>query len=300
MSFKTDQLRYFVTVAEEGQITRAARKLYIAQPALSQAISQLESELGLVLLERHPRGVRLTSAGDAFLEKARRVIATEREVQLTAESLARAARGLLEVGFIGPPPPLTAPLLFDAFAAAHPEAEVGFRELPFPRGATRAWLEGVDVAFCQPPALEEGIRAYPFRVEPRSIVVPRDHPIAGQREARLEQVLDETFVGYHPTVQPAWRGFHSLDDHRGAPPRACTSDHVATSLEMLGMLTGTSALTALPRADAQLVAGVLSGVVALPVSDADPASVSLVWHAADAHPLVGGLVEIAESLAPRV
>ena len=92
MSLKTDQLRYFVTVAEEGQITRAAKKLYIAQPALSQAIAQLESELGLQLLERHAKGVRLTAAGEAFLEKARAVVETEREVSLTAESLARAAR----------------------------------------------------------------------------------------------------------------------------------------------------------------------------------------------------------------
>lgn len=293
MSFKTDQLRYFVTVAEEGQITRAAEKLYIAQPALSQAISQLESELGLQLLERHPRGVRLTPSGEAFLEKARAVVETERDVQLTAQSLARAARGVIEVGFIGPPPPMTAPDLFAAFARSHPEAEVSFRELPFPFGSTRAWLENVDVAFCQPPDRSEHIEIHPVRVEPRVLVTPRDHPIAGSENVLVEQVLDEIFISYHPTVQAGWAGFHSLDDHRGGPPASSTDDHVSTALEMLGRFGSGDALTTLPNADAQLVASVLPGVVAVPLADAAPATVSLVWHSGDTHPLVAALVESA-------
>jgi DNA-binding transcriptional LysR family regulator len=293
MNFKTDQLRYFVTVAEEGQITRAAQKLYIAQPALSQAISQLESELGLKLLERHPRGVRLTPSGEAFLEKARAVVETERDVQLTAQSLARAARGVLEVGFIGPPPAIIAPTLFEAFAERHPDAEVSFRELPFPCGGTRTWLESVDVAFCQPPAAAEQVELEHVRVEPRALVVAADHPLAGRAEAAVADALGETFISYHPTVQPAWAGFHSLDDHRGGPPASCTDDHVSTALEMLGRFGLGNALTTLPNADAQLVAHVLPGVVAVPLADAAPATVSLVWHSGDAHPLVAALVESA-------
>jgi len=90
MAFNRDHLRYFVAVADEGQITQAARRLFMAQPALSQAISQLESELGLRLLDRHPRGVTLTDAGEAFLEKARAAVDSEIEVRRTAETLARA------------------------------------------------------------------------------------------------------------------------------------------------------------------------------------------------------------------
>src|SRR5271165_3031113 len=141
MNFKRGQLRYFVTVAEEGQITRAAARLRIAQPAVSQAITQLESELGVALLERHARGVTLTAAGEAFLPKARAAVAREQEAALAAQSLARAARGIVEVGFIGPPPMLSSPELFAAFAAAHPDAEISFRDLPFPRGPSAQWLE---------------------------------------------------------------------------------------------------------------------------------------------------------------
>src|SRR5438874_8288597 len=101
MSFKRGQLRYFVTVAEEGQITRAARKLHLAQPALSQAIAQLESELGLELLERQPHGVTLTADGEAFYEKARVALAAATEALQTAQSLARAQKGMLTLGFLG-------------------------------------------------------------------------------------------------------------------------------------------------------------------------------------------------------
>jgi DNA-binding transcriptional LysR family regulator len=296
MGLKTDQLRYFVTVAEEGQITRAAEKLYIAQPALSQAISQLEADIGLKLLERHPRGVRLTTAGEAFLEKARAVVETERDVQLTAESLARAARSAIEVGFIGPPPTMTATELFTAFGAAHPDAEVLFRELPFPRGSTRSWIEHVDVAFCHPPEADDQIEVHHVRVEPRALVVHADHRLASSRGIPVEQALGERFISYHHTVQPGWAGFHSLDDHRGGPPDRRTEDDVSTTLEMLGRLgtlASADAVTALPCTDARLVASVLPDVQAVPLLDAAPARVSLVWHAAAAHPLVRELVECA-------
>src|SRR6266571_8981421 len=83
MPLRLAQLRYLVTAAEEGQMTRAARKLHLAQPALSQAIAQLESELGVELLHRNPRGVTPTEAGEAFLAKARTALAATEDAALT-------------------------------------------------------------------------------------------------------------------------------------------------------------------------------------------------------------------------
>jgi DNA-binding transcriptional LysR family regulator len=297
MSFKRGQLRYFVTVAEEGQITRAAAKLHIAQPALSQAIAHLEADLGVALLERHARGVTLTSAGQAFLPKARAAVASERELEIAAESLTRSARGIIEMGFIGPPPTMNAPLLFDAFARARPEAQVCFRDLRFPCGATTAWLEEVDAAFCHPPAVEAGVCVQAVRVEPRAVVLPRSHPLADRDELSVADVLDETFVSYHPDVQPAWAGFHSLDDHRGEPPRAVTVDRAQTSLEMLGIMSTREAITIVPLSDAKIAESVVSHVVAIPLRDAHPAVLSLVWNQENRHPLVAILVAVAEALA---
>src|SRR3982074_3055485 len=74
-------LRYFVAVAEEGQVTRAAERLHLAQPALSQALSKLEAGLRVKLLERHARGVSLTPAGKAFLQKLRGALAAMDDAQ---------------------------------------------------------------------------------------------------------------------------------------------------------------------------------------------------------------------------
>jgi DNA-binding transcriptional LysR family regulator len=295
LDFRRGQLRNFVTVAEDGQMTRAARKLCLAQPALSQAISQLERELGLVLFERHARGVTLTPAGEAFLPKARAAIEAADDALRTAHTLVRAASGAMDVGFVGPAPIVNAPELFGAFADAHPDAKVSFRELPFPYSPTRSWLEEVDVAFSPPPMAERGVRVQRVRLEPRAVVVPEDHPLAERSELAVADVLDELFIAYHPDVQPAWAGFGSFDDHRGKLARV-TDERARIPPQMLTMMATRSAITAVPLSDARLIQEVLRGVVAIPVRDADPAVLSLVWLEDKRNPCVQSLVALAQSL----
>jgi DNA-binding transcriptional LysR family regulator len=298
--FSQGQLRYFVTVSEEGQITRAAKRLHLAQPALSQAIAQLESELGVELLLRHPRGVTLTSAGEAFLVKARAVLAAEAETAQMALSLRRAASDAIAIGFIGPPPAISTPELFAAFTERNPQAQVSFMDLSFPCGRTSSWLEGVDVAFCHAPLSEQGLCAQPVRVEQRAVIAHREHPLARRSELAVVDVLDETFISYHPDVQAEWAGFHSLDDHRGGPPARLTSDHALSTLQMLGIMFAVSApvpaITIVPHQDAKLAQQVLPDIVAVPLHDAAPAVVSLIWREDASSRLVEDLVDFAKRL----
>jgi DNA-binding transcriptional LysR family regulator len=295
VSFKRGQLLYFVTVAEEGQITRAAAKLHLAQPALSQAITQLEAELGIHLLERHPRGVTLTPAGEVFFEKARLAVAAEREALQMGLSLAHADAGSIEVGFMGSPPTLHAPELFTAFADAHPDAQLSFRELTLPRAPTTSWLEGVDVAFCHPPTPALGIHVQAFRLEPRVVIAPSSHRLAQRSELAVEDVLDETFLRFHHTVEPQWAGFWSLDDHRGGQPAHTTGDTALTSTEFVACIASGRAITTTPACQAATILNILPDVVAIPLRDADPAELALVWREDNHNPLVPALVGLARA-----
>jgi DNA-binding transcriptional LysR family regulator len=293
VSFKRGQLAYFVAIADEGQITRAAAKLHIAQPALSQAIMQLESQLGINLLLRHARGVTLTPAGEMFLPYARRAVAAEMDAVQTAQSLAHAAKATIEVGFIGSPPTLHAQELFVAFEDAHADAQLSFRELTLPRAPTLLWLEDVDVAFCHPPAAELGIRVKPFRLEPRVVVAPKGHPLAERSELTVAEVLDETFLHFHPSVEPVWAGFWSLDDHRGEPPPHTTTDTALTSTELVACIASGRAITTIPACQAATIVNILPDVVAIPLRDADPAALALLWRDDNQNPLVTALLALA-------
>jgi DNA-binding transcriptional LysR family regulator len=297
MSFKRGQLRYFVAVAEAGQITRAAEKLHLAQPALSQTIAQLEYELGIKLLERHARGVTLTPAGEVFLVKARAAVSATDDVALTARSLARAAKNAMTVGFVGVPPSAKAPQLFTAFTDAYPEAELSFRELGFPQISTAAWLEEVDVALCFSPTPHRGVGVEVLRAEPRIVIASDKHRLARHGELAVAEVLDETFLGCHPAVEPAWAGFWRLDDHRGAPAAHVTADRALNAWEMVALAASGHAITTVAASNTATVPRIVAGVTAIPLRDAHPALLSLVWRKDYSNPLVDALIATARELA---
>jgi DNA-binding transcriptional LysR family regulator len=292
MPFKRGQLRNFLVVVEEGQMTRAAKRLHMAQPALSQAIAQLEAELGIVLLVRHPRGVRVTPAGEAFLPKARAAVIADEEAALTARSLAHGDQARLELGFFGVPPSAHSAELLEAFSRARPDIEVCFRELPIPSGTTASWIREVDVALCHHCLSEPGLHAHVVRVERRALLASKRHPLADRGELCLADVLDETFIGYTPEADPQWVAFWQLSDHRGQPARV-SLDRVVTPIEMIATIAAGSSVTTLPECHATVVANVLDGLVAIPVVDADPTTLRLVWRDENDGPLVRELAAAA-------
>jgi DNA-binding transcriptional LysR family regulator len=128
------------------------------------------------------------------------------------------------------------------------------------------------------------------------VVAPESHPLASRSELTVAEVLDDTFISYHPDVQPAWAGFHSLDDHRREPPRRMTTHRVLTPPEMLAAMASRQAITAVPASDARIIEQALRGVVAIPLVDAAPATLALTWRKDSPNPVVEELVSFAERL----
>ncbi len=279
MELRRGHLRYFLAVAEEGQITRAARRLHLAQPALSQAIAQLEADLGVQLLDRHPRGVTLTPAGEAFLVRARAATSAWTDAVNSARSFAREDRerasGTLLFGFVGTPPGMLGKGALEAFSRAHPEIEVRFRPLSFPTLPISAWLEDVDVGVCHMPPADEDVWTEKLREEPRVLLVAREHPLAQLSDVSVADVLDETFAGFDPAVAAEWASFWSLDDHRGGPPRQLTDDRSVDAPGLVAALATGDAISAVPAGVARVVSVVMPAVVAVPVRDAAPCSIVL-------------------------
>jgi DNA-binding transcriptional LysR family regulator len=117
-------LRYFVAIAEEQSITRAAERLWVAQPGLSTQMRRLETELGVPLLERHSRGIRLTQAGELFLERARTALAAADAALVTGRDLHAGLVGSVRLGVAGGPGwPLTSDLL-QQFTRERPGVEL--------------------------------------------------------------------------------------------------------------------------------------------------------------------------------
>jgi DNA-binding transcriptional LysR family regulator len=298
MEFRRGHLLYFVTVAEEGQITRAARRLHIAQPALSLAIAQLESDLGVALLERHSRGVSLTPAGEQFLVKARAAVEAWSEALVTARSLAREHAGAIEFGFVGSPPGIDSPASLEAFSLAHPHIDIRFRELPFPCSSPTAWLAEVDVAVCHRPPADENLWTLTLRDEPRVVLASERHRLAGSERLSVADVLDETFVGLDSSVDPAWAGFWSLDDHRGAPAPNVTPDRAASAQDVIASLAVRPAITTVPASVGRLVRNLVDSLAVIELADAAEARIMLVGREDRRTPHVDALRSFAATAPP--
>ncbi len=274
-------------------MTRAARRLQLAQPALSQAIARLESQLGVRLLERNPRGVTVTPAGEAFLEKAQATLDAVDEVNATARSWAREREGRLHAGFMAMTPPMMAGDLVPRFMAEHPEVTIEWRQLGYPTLDARAWLSDSDAALIWFAPTAPGLASQAIRTSPLVVTMAESHPLAARQELSVAEVLDETFPGVVDWCDPVWLGHWGLDAYRGAPARR-TDDGAITPEEVASIIASGRAVTTVPELVAVPFAHL--GIKAIPLIDAEPAVLMLVWPDGGAGPLVADLVETARAM----
>jgi LysR family transcriptional regulator, benzoate and cis,cis-muconate-responsive activator of ben and cat genes len=197
-------LRYFVVVAEDLSFSRAATRLYISQPALSRQIKNLEDELGVVLFLRQSDGLRLTEAGELFLEHAKDLMQRSQLAVQTVQTLYSKTIEPLRIGYI---PTILQSFLGDTlhrFGLAHPQVPIQLQEMP-PAEQVKALRGGeIDIAFMgNPPGeLDAEFIVRCVRQVPISALLPETHPLADHSSIDLVELAAEPFIGMSEATFP--------------------------------------------------------------------------------------------------
>jgi DNA-binding transcriptional LysR family regulator len=200
-------LRYFIAVAEELHFGRAAERLCIAQPPLSQQIRQLEREIGFQLFHRTQRRVQLTEAGQIFLEEARQMLANLEKAAQTGRRVARGETGWLGIGFVGTATYALLPPALALFRERYPNVALVLRELVSARQAQALREKRIHIGLARPPLHEEDLTSEPLVREPLLAALPERHPLAGATELPLSALAAEPFVLFPRYPKPSYADF---------------------------------------------------------------------------------------------
>ncbi|GLZ37123.1 LysR family transcriptional regulator [Actinokineospora sp. NBRC 105648] len=277
MDVHVRDLRYFVAVAEELSFTRAANRLFIAQPTLSKQIRHLELSLRTALFERDRRSVALTAAGRALLPHAHQVIerwetarhavaeaVAERDMVLTVGFQNRIGRGLI--------PAVTAKM-----GTLLPRWRLRFRQVSWGDPSAGLAAGEVDLAVTWLPVPDTG--EFTWKVvstEDRWVALPVGHPLAGRTTIRFADLVDEPFIA-HPRSAGALRDFWLAADQRPAPARVVAE--AANPDESFELVAAGVGVVLLPAENAEISAR--ADVVYRPVPDLSPGRLAVVWRTED-------------------
>ncbi|WP_110602906.1 LysR family transcriptional regulator [Salinicola lusitanus] len=266
-------LRYFVAVAEELHFSRAAARLGISQPPLSQQIRALEAELDTRLLTRTNRRVELTAAGLLFLEEAREILArTERASRLVSR-LGRGETGQLRIGFTTSVP-LTSllPRTLMHYRQRYPDVDLRMHELNS-RRQIKPLLEGdLDIGIMRPATLPEGLDAFTLIREPLIAVVNDQGPLGGSDvPLTLDELALHPFIYFSPAAGTGLLDqFNALFAKRGLTPRLV--QEVGGPNTIISLVAGGLGVSILPASFRHIL---IDNVRYRPISDDD--AVSEVW-----------------------
>ena len=280
----------FIVVAEERSFTRAALRLHIAQPPLSQRIRELEDELGARLFERSTRKVALTSAGRAFLDHVRGL---PRQLEEAVQACRRAQRGetgKLRLGYTGRASQAQLPRLLGQLRHAYPDVMLDIQG-PLPTGALRLKLleDELDAALCFLPIEGPGLQTRVSLESEFAMALPASHPMARARRLALRQLQAEPFVAY-----PSGQGFHlrqameAICRDAGFVPRVVRESEASQTL--LCLIAAGVGVGLIPR---EIEALNIEGVVfrALP-RQARRIQHGLAWRQGNDNPALGRLLDL--------
>jgi len=189
-----NQLRYFIEVAKIGNFTRAAKNCHVAQPGLSQQVRKLETQLGVKLLKRLPRGAELTPEGAVFLPYAERVLASLNEAQGVAADLRGVSRGVVRIVTLPSACVYVLPPRIAAFKRDHPRIDIVLEETVSANIASMVLSGAFDLGVTQSPNAVPRMKRALIHKDELLLAVAETHALAGREEVKLSEAKGETFV----------------------------------------------------------------------------------------------------------
>jgi DNA-binding transcriptional LysR family regulator len=289
-------LRDFVAVAEELHFGRAARRLHMAQPPLSQQVRRLEAELGTPLFVRSRRHVALTAAGAALLPHARRALQAAEQGVEAARRAARGETGRIALGFVGSAMAGPLPAILRAFRAECPDVELALHQMTTAAQAGALRAGELDLGCLRPPLRDPGVALAPILTEALAVALPAGHPAAGQDPVNLATLAAAPFV-----APPRPEG-EAFADHVSAACAAAgfqpTVAQVATEMStLLGLVAAGLGVALVP---ASLASQPRPGVAFRPIgapAGLPPLTLALAWLPANLSPAAERLVAMARTWA---
>lgn len=189
-------LTSFAAVAERLSFVRAANELHISQPALTGQIQKLEEELGVQLLERNRRTVKLTEVGKIFLVEARATLARAQQAVECVQKAARGKVGRLKIGFVSSVALEIVPSIVNEFRKQHPEVTLDLTNLRTVSQVKGLLGETIDIGFLRLPLAHDQLNIKVFHREKFAVILPKGHRLAKTKRLRIAQLQDEPFVAY--------------------------------------------------------------------------------------------------------
>lgn len=290
-------LRYFIAVAEELHFGRAAERLRMTQPPLSQQIQQLEEELGVALFRRDSRHVALTDAGKVFLDHARRTLGESDEAIAEARRADRGEIGSLRIGFAANAAHEALPAIVRRYRAEYPRVRLTLHELASGEQVEALRERRLDVGFLSQALPKDEFQSKPVLRDRLLVALPAGHPLAAQEVVRIAQLREQPWLVFPREYSPAVFDMltSAFDRAGGRPQVAQEARYTATLVSFVSAGMGFCFVSGfnrhLPR----------PGVVFLPVDDAAlHLDLSVAWRTDNASAVLGGFLSVVdEYLAER-
>ncbi|TDD12204.1 LysR family transcriptional regulator [Nonomuraea deserti] len=286
------ELRYFVAVAEELNVTRAAERLFVSQPALSKQLRVLERQLGFGLFERVPSGVALTRQGEALLPVARDLLG--RWAAGVEEARAAAPAGTLVIGMQTAVGRGLQQAALRRFRERLPGWEVSLRLVGWDDPSGGLSDGSSDVAFIWLP-VPPGVRTHVVATEGRGVAMPADHRLAGLAEVPFPALRDEPFIALPAVAGPLrdfWLGLDARDDE---PVVGVTAN---TPEEVFEAVTSGLGVVLVAEGNAELYSR--PGLAYRPVTGLPPGELAIAWREGDRRPQVVAFIDALRQVATKV